>query len=77
MKTAKLKTEKRQQIIVLPEEYQIEGDEFYLKKVGNAIVLISVDNPYQSLWDSLELFSDDFMDNRQQPTLDQREELFE
>ena len=77
MKTAKLKREKRHQIIILPEEFQIEGDEFYLKKIGQTIVLISVDNPYQSLWDSLELFSDDFMDKRQQPANDQREELFE
>ena len=76
MKTAKLKTEKRHQVIVLAEEYQVEGDEFYVKKVGNAIVLISVDNPYQSLWDSLELFSDDFLEQREQPALEQREEIF-
>jgi antitoxin VapB len=64
MKKAKLKTEKTQQFLILPEEIHLEGEEFYIKQIGNTIVLISVDNPYQPLWDSLGLFSDDFMDKQ-------------
>lgn len=41
--------------------------------MGNAIVLIDKDNPWQSLFDSLEQFSDDFMITRDQPSLDVRE----
>ena len=52
-------------------EYQIEGEEAYIKKVGNVILLIPKDNPWQTLFSSLELFSDDFMEQRE------REALFE
>ena len=65
------------QFVVLPEEFQLQGNEVYIKIVGNAIVLISKDNPWQSLFDSLNLFSEDFMETREQPRLETREELFE
>ena len=63
-------------IVILPENYHIEGNEVYLKKIGKTIVLISTNNPYESLWNSLDLFSDDFMENREQLPLETREELF-
>ncbi|MDJ0601498.1 MAG: hypothetical protein QNJ37_21970 [Crocosphaera sp.] len=37
----------------------------------------SDDCPYQPLWDSLELFSDDFLETREQLPLETREVLFE
>ncbi len=75
MKTAKLITDKENQTVILPKEFQLEGNEVYIKKIGNAIVLISKENPWQVLFDSLELFSDDFMESREQPQLDIRETL--
>jgi len=77
METAKLKIEKNQQIVILPDNYFLEGNEVYLKKMGNAIILISKENPYQCLWDSLDLFSEYFMENREQLPLQEREDLFE
>lgn len=77
METAKLKTEENQQIVILPKNYYLEGNEVYLKKIGNAIILITKENPYQCLWDSLDLFSEDFMENREQLPLQKREDLFE
>ncbi len=77
MDTAKLKTEGNSQIVVLPEEYHLQGSEAYIKKVGNTIILISQENPWQALWNSLDLFDSDFMTTREQPQLDKREELFE
>ncbi len=53
----------------------MQRSEVYIKKVGNAVVLISKDNPWQTLFDSLNLFSDDFMPTREQPLLDRRETL--
>ncbi len=43
--------------------------------MGNAIVLIAKDDPWRSLFDSLDQFSDDFMQSREQPSLETREEL--
>ncbi|MCM2408153.1 antitoxin [Anabaena sp. PCC 7938] len=47
---------------MLPEGFQLTGTEVYIKKIGNAIVLIAKDNPWQSLIDSLDNFSDDFQE---------------
>ncbi|MBW4473641.1 MAG: AbrB/MazE/SpoVT family DNA-binding domain-containing protein [Stenomitos rutilans HA7619-LM2] len=73
MNTAKISTDGTHQIVILPDDFKIAGTEVYIKKVGNAIVLIAKDNPWQSLFESLDHFSDDFMADRDQPSLDQRE----
>ncbi|MGD2183118.1 AbrB/MazE/SpoVT family DNA-binding domain-containing protein [Lusitaniella coriacea] len=73
MNTAKLSTDGIHQIVILPEDFQLTGTEVYIKKIGNAIVLIATDNPWQSLFESLEEFSEDFMITREQPPLDVRE----
>ncbi|NBD15663.1 MAG: AbrB/MazE/SpoVT family DNA-binding domain-containing protein [Cyanobacteria bacterium] len=73
MNIAQITTDGTHQIVILPEDFQLGGTEVYIKKMGNAIVLIAKDNPWQSLFDSLEQFSDDFMTTRDQPSLDVRE----
>lgn len=73
MNIAQISTDGTHQIVILPEDFQLAGTEVYIKKMGNAIVLIDKDNPWQSLFNSLEQFSDDFMTNRNQPSLDVRE----
>ncbi|MGL6138896.1 MAG: antitoxin [Planktothrix sp.] len=75
MDTAKLLKNSNEQTLVLPEEYQFSGDEVYLKKMGNVLILIPKDNPWQSLFESLNLFSEDFMESREQPALEIREEF--
>lgn len=73
MNTAKLTTDGTNQVVVLPEDFQLSGAEVYIKKVGNAIVLLSKDNPWQPIFDSLAQFSDDFMIDRNQPAEQTRE----
>lgn len=73
MNTAKISTDGIHQIVILPEDFNMTGSEVYIKKIGNAIVLIAKDNPWQSLFESLEQFSEDFMTTRDQPNLDVRE----
>jgi len=75
METAKLTTDGDRQIVILPEQFHLSGNEVYIKKMGNAIVLISKENPWQTLFDSLEQFDDDFMESREQPKLQNRESL--
>jgi antitoxin VapB len=71
--TVKLTNDGKNQIIILPEDFQLSGTEVYIKKVGNAIVLLSKDNPWQTLFESLDKFSDDFMTDRNQPITQVRE----
>ena len=64
------------QAIHLPDELRINDDKVYLKKVGNVIYIIPWHNPWQNFYDSLSGFSDDFMDERNQP-VQQTRELFD
>ena len=77
MNTVKLSTAEEGQTLSLPEEYRIQGDEVYIKKVGNAVILIPINDPWQALVQSLDLFSSDFMESRVQPEQTAREMLFE
>jgi antitoxin VapB len=76
METAKLFRNGRSQAVRLPEEYRFEGDKVYIKKVGDAVVLIPYHIPWDTLPGSLKLFSADFMEDREQPPLEAREGVF-
>ncbi len=77
MTTAKLFKNGQSQAVRLPKEFRFDGDEVIIKRVGKAVVLLSASNSFDTLFDSLEEFSDDFMDERNQPVeQQQRSELF-
>jgi antitoxin VapB len=67
METAKLLRNGRSQAVRLPKDFRLEGAEVFIKKVGNAILLIPYRESWQTLFDSLDQFSDDFMETRNQP----------
>ncbi|CAN5799453.1 AbrB/MazE/SpoVT family DNA-binding domain-containing protein [soil metagenome] len=67
MDTARLFQNGRSQAVRLPKEFRFEGDEVYVKRVGNAVVLLPSRDSWRGLFESLELFSDDFMEERRQP----------
>jgi antitoxin VapB len=75
MKTAKLFKNGRSQAVRLPKECRFEGDNVYIKKFEDLVILIPKENPWRSLISSLDEFSDDYMDDRQQPTEQIRENL--
>ena len=77
MKTAKLFKNGGSQAVRLPKEFQFEGDIVYIKQLGNVVVLLPQIDPWQSLEDSLDQFSKDFMANRDQPEQEDREDLFQ
>ncbi|MCK4763652.1 MAG: AbrB/MazE/SpoVT family DNA-binding domain-containing protein [Candidatus Aminicenantes bacterium] len=64
------------QVVRLPEEYCLKDDKVYIKKIGGAVVLIPYHAPWQSLFDSLDKFSVDFMERREQPPGQIRENPF-
>lgn len=55
------------QAVHLPREFRFKGTEVYIKKMGDAVVLIPLNNPWKSLFNSLNQFSSDFMETREQP----------
>lgn len=77
MDTAKLFKNGRSQAVRLPKEYALPGNEVYVKRVNGIVMLIPKDkNPWQPFFDSLDKFSDDFMNfQRNQGSLEQRDSL--
>jgi virulence-associated protein VagC len=53
----------------LPVEFHLEGSEGHIKKVGKAIIQINKENPWQSLTERLDQYSDDFIKTREQRPL--------
>jgi antitoxin VapB len=76
METAKLFQNGKSQAVRLPKEFRFKGDRIYLKRMGNAVILLPYGAPWQSLVDSLPLFTNDFMQERTQPPAVEREAVF-
>lgn len=76
MLTAKLFKNGQSQAVRLPKEFRFAGDKVFIKKSGNAVVLLPADHPWDVLANSLDKFSEDFMVERNQPDLQAREDLF-
>ena len=77
MKTAKLFKNGQSQAVRLPKEFRMHGSEVYIKKQGEAVVLLPKESSWRSLFESLDHFEKDFRIERNQPVADQkREPLF-
>lgn len=76
MVTAKIFQNGKSQAVRLPKAYRFDGDKVIVKRVGNAVVLLPYENPWSLLVESLDLFTDDFMTERNQPPVQQRKQAF-
>ncbi|MEA3309721.1 MAG: type II toxin-antitoxin system VapB family antitoxin [Chloroflexota bacterium] len=76
MQTAKLFKNGGSQAVRLPKEFRFEGTEVLIKKIGESVVLLPQQNSWQTLFDSLTQFSADFLVEREQPSQQERENLF-
>jgi antitoxin VapB len=75
MQTAKIFINGRSQAVRLPKDFRFAGEDVYIKKVGKMVILIPKDDPWSSLINSLDQFTNDFMESREQPNQTQRESL--
>ncbi|RIK26677.1 MAG: AbrB/MazE/SpoVT family DNA-binding domain-containing protein [Chloroflexi bacterium] len=76
METAKLFQNGSSQAVRLPKEFRFRGNRVYIKKMGDAVILLPVHNSWKSLTASLALFTDDFMGARKQPETQKRKDAF-
>jgi antitoxin VapB len=75
MLTTKVFRSGNSQAIRIPKEYQINGDELYINKIGNTIVIFPKDDTWGLFKKSLTDFSDDyFIDGRNQPKMQKRKQ---
>ena len=76
MQTARLFLNGRSQAVRIPKEYQFSGDDVYIKKVGDAVLLFPVNKEWEVFLNGLNSFSEDFMSEGRSQGMDQkREEL--
>lgn len=73
MQTAKIFINGRSQAVRLPKEFRFVGNDVYIKNIGKMVILIPKDDPWASLVNSLDQFTDDFMETRDQPDQNSRE----
>ena len=74
MQTAKLFKNGQSQAVRLPKEFRMAGKEVYIKKQGEAIVLLPKEKSWAPLFESLNHFEKDFRIERNQPAENQKRE---
>ena len=67
MQTAKLFVNGRSQAVRLPKECRFTGDEVFVRKYEDIVILFPKRSAWAPLISSLENFTDDFMAERNQP----------
>lgn len=77
MQTAKVFPNGRSQAVRLPKEFRFDSDEVYVTRLGSAVVLLPKTASWDVLFDSLDGFSEDFMDDRAQPAQEVRDSPFD
>ena len=68
MERAKIFQSGRSQAVRLPKQFRFGGSEVFVKRVGTAVVLLPTDGAWDALARALDLFSDDYMAERHQPS---------
>lgn len=75
METAKLFNNGRSQAVRLPKAFRFEGNEVYIKKVAEGVLLISKNQSVWDLWErNLMKYDTPFMTERSQPSNQQERE---
>jgi antitoxin VapB len=75
MNTAKLFKNGSSQAVRLPREYNFEGTEVYIQKIGHSVMLLPKDNPWEMLISSVNDFSADYLSKRFQLPVQKRNDL--
>jgi antitoxin VapB len=75
MDTARLFQSGHSQAVRLPKQYRFSGSEVAVKHFGNGVLLLPIDDPWQTLEAGLAAFEPGFRLTREQPPVDVRADL--
>ena len=73
--TAKIFKNGRSQAVRLPKNFRLEGQEVYVKKINDLVLLIPKDTAWKVLEAGVDFFTSDFLVDRKQPAVQEREEI--
>lgn len=75
MNTAKIFINGRSQAIRLPKEYRFKDNEVYINKIDDIVIIMPKNRKMASLMNTINKFTDDFMEERNQPIAQVREDF--
>jgi antitoxin VapB len=75
MDTARLFQSGRSQAVRLPKAYRFSGTEVIVKHFRNGVLLLPIEDPWQTLEAGLAAFEPGFQLSREQPEQQQRPEI--
>jgi antitoxin VapB len=73
---AKIFMSGRSQAVRLPKELRFSGDVVIARRLGNGVLLLPVDAPWQIMSQALDVFEPGFDMEREQPVEQQRREAW-
>ena len=62
MMTAKIFENGRSQAVRLPKECRFSSDEVMVNKIGDIVILLPKQNKWESFFQAIDMFSEDFME---------------
>ena len=74
MATAPIFENGRSQAVRLPKEYRFNDEEVAINKIGDIVILMPKDNKWSGFLNSLNLFSEDFMNDGRDKSVNQERE---
>ncbi len=73
LQEAKIFMNGQSQAVRLPKEFRFSEKSVFIKRIGEAVVLLPRHTTWSTLFDALENFSEDYMNIRDQGTPEERE----
>ena len=75
MKKAKIFMNGQSQAVRLPKEFRFNEDEVSVQKYGDGILILPIAKSLSAFRSSIKKFSDDFMNERNQPEMQKRDDF--
>lgn len=76
METTKIFNSGNSQAVRLPKKYRFKNKEAYISKIGDAVIIFPKKRGWNALFESLDKFTDDFLEQRIQPEIENRGNIF-
>lgn len=75
MSTTRLFRNGNSQAVRIPREFAISGTEVFIRRVGQGVLIVPSGDPWAVFSAALDQFTDDFLEQRDQPVAPEREPL--
>lgn len=69
METAKIFENGRSQAVRLPMKFRLPGNEVFIQKIGDAVMLVPKETVWETFLNGLYAFSEDFMEKGREPEI--------